>query len=99
MSSFGGAGVAFNESTLLPTVDCDNNTLVTVVEVSIGKTLVIDDESLMIVVGYGIVCDSLVVNITILVILVEVIIELIDGNSLVISVDCDSLVIIVDGVS
>ena len=75
MSSFGGAGVAFNESTLLPTVDCDNNTLVTVVEVSIGKTLVIDDESLMIVVGYGIVCDSLVVNITILVILVEVIIE------------------------
>ena len=87
MSCFGGVGVAFNENTLIFTVDCDNNTLVTVVKVSIGKLLVIDDESLMIVVGYGIVCDSPVVNITLLVILEEVIIKLIDGNSLVIIVD------------
>ena len=40
MSSFGGVGVAFNENTLLSTVDCDNNTLVTVVEVIICESLV-----------------------------------------------------------
>ena len=40
MSSFGGVGVAFNENTLLSTDDCDNNTLVTVVEVIICESLV-----------------------------------------------------------
>ena len=40
MSSFDGVGVAFNENTLLSTIDCDKITLVTVVEVIICESLV-----------------------------------------------------------
>ena len=55
MSSFGGVGVAFNENTLLSTVDCDNNTLVTVV-VGLALLTAIDNQY------KSIVHDQIVIN-------------------------------------